>query len=104
MEYQSDELHAETDGARAGSTPHIVRWVLIVGLLLAIVLLSITWITGALSMGHRGSEATATDRLADRSDEAGTGTDSIVSDNADQIDDAMPPAVIESGEPTNIEN
>ena len=104
MEQQGDELHAETDGARAGSTPNIVRWVLILGLLLAIVLLSITWITGALSMGERGSEATATDRLADRSEEAGTGTDSIVSDKADEIEDAMPPAVAESGEPTNIEN
>src|SRR5690606_16956386 len=102
MEQRGEELHAETDEARAGSTPNIVRWVLIIGLLLAIVLLSITWITGALSMGARGSEATATDRIADQST-AGDSTDSIVSDGANQLPDTAP-AAANSGEPTAIQN
>lgn len=36
------------DKARGGSTPHIVRYVLIISLLLAILALSAIWITGAL--------------------------------------------------------
>lgn len=103
MEQQGDELHAETDNARAGSTPNIVRWVLIIGLLLAIVLLSITWITGALSMGARGSQATTTDRIADQSGTAADSTDSMVSDGANQIQEAAPSAA-SSGEPTAVEN
>jgi hypothetical protein len=103
MEQHGDELHAETDGARAGSTPHIVRWVLLIGLLLAIVLLSITWITGALSMSARGSQATTTDRAADAAGTAADSTDSIVSDGADQLQDTAPPAA-SSGEPAAVEN
>jgi len=51
MERDPEQVHVETDDARAGSTPHIVRWMLGLGLALAIVLLSATWITGALSSG-----------------------------------------------------
>ena len=51
MERQGEEVHVSTDEARGGSTPHIVRWVLGISLFLAIALLSITWITGALSSG-----------------------------------------------------
>jgi len=47
MERQGDEVHLDTDEARAGSTPHIVRYVLFFSTLLAIVALSIIWITGA---------------------------------------------------------
>ena len=103
MEQQGDEVHAETDGARAGSTPNIVRWILIISLLLAIVLLSITWITGALSMGDRGSQATTTDRAADQAGSAADSTDSIVSDGADQLPNTAPSAA-SSGDPTAIEN
>ena len=49
MEREGSEVHLETDEARAGSTPHTVRYVLIFGTLLAIVALSIVWITGALA-------------------------------------------------------
>ena len=48
MEKQGDEVHIETDEARGGSTPHIVRYVLLISMLLAIGFLSIAWITGAL--------------------------------------------------------
>lgn len=49
MERQGDEVHVETDEARSGSTPHIVRYVLAISLFLAIAALSLIWITGALS-------------------------------------------------------
>lgn len=51
MENRDGEIHIETDEARGGSTPHIMRYVLAISITLAIILLSITWITGALSMG-----------------------------------------------------
>jgi hypothetical protein len=49
MERQGDEVHIETDEARGGSTPHIVRYVLVISLVLAILALSLIWITGAVS-------------------------------------------------------
>ena len=49
MERQGDEVHIETNEARGGSTPHIVRYVLIISLLLAIAALTFIWVTGAVS-------------------------------------------------------
>jgi hypothetical protein len=49
MERQGEETHITTNEARGGSTPHIVRYVLIISLLLAIGALSAVWITGALT-------------------------------------------------------
>jgi hypothetical protein len=90
MEQQGDEIHIETDEARGGSTPSIVRWILLGSLLLAIVLLSITWITGALSMGEQGSVATETDRKAEAAGTAQEATDSIVTEGTDEIEGAVP--------------
>ncbi|MEO6717537.1 MAG: hypothetical protein ABIM50_09885 [Novosphingobium sp.] len=50
MQKFGDEVHIETDEARGGSTPHIVRYVLLISLILAILALSTIWIMGALSM------------------------------------------------------
>ena len=47
MERQGDEVHIETNEARGGSTPHIVRYVLIISLLLAVGAMSLIWMTGA---------------------------------------------------------
>jgi hypothetical protein len=44
-----DEVHLGTQEARGGETPHIVRYVLGISLLLAILAMSAIWITGALS-------------------------------------------------------
>lgn len=49
MENDEKQVHTETDAARAGSTPNIVRWILAISLFAAIVLLSAVWITGALT-------------------------------------------------------
>lgn len=50
MEWRGEELHVDTEEARGGSTPHIARYVLVISIALAIILLSATWITGALSV------------------------------------------------------
>ena len=49
MEREGDEVHVNTSEARGGSTPHIVRYILAISLLLAIAAMSLIWITGALS-------------------------------------------------------
>jgi hypothetical protein len=49
MERQGEEVHIETTEARGGSTPHIVRYVLVISLLLAIGALTLIWVTGAVS-------------------------------------------------------
>jgi hypothetical protein len=47
MERHGDELHIRTDEARGANTPHIVRYVLAISLLLVIAALSAIWMTGA---------------------------------------------------------
>lgn len=49
MEHQGAETHVSTEEARGGETPNIVRWVLLIGITLAILALSAIWITGALN-------------------------------------------------------
>lgn len=49
METQGREVHLDENEARAGSTPRIVRYVLLISLALAVIALSAVWIIGALS-------------------------------------------------------
>lgn len=49
MEKRGEEVHVDVEEARAGSTPHVLRYVLMFGLALAIIALSAIWITGALT-------------------------------------------------------
>lgn len=49
MHRNGDEVHLDMQEARSGDTPHIVRYVLAISLLLAILALSAIWITGAVS-------------------------------------------------------
>lgn len=62
MERQGDEVHISTEEASGGTRPHIVRYVLAISLLLAIVALSIVWITGATTGAqHAPDSAVAND-------------------------------------------
>lgn len=47
MQRHGDEVRETTEEARAGDTPGIVRWVLLISLTLAVVALSVIWMTGA---------------------------------------------------------
>lgn len=49
MYRSGDEVHLDDDEARGGSTPHIVRYVLMISLALAILAMSSVWIVRALS-------------------------------------------------------
>lgn len=44
METRGEEVHLDKTEARAGSTPGVVRYVLLIGLVLAIAALSAVWI------------------------------------------------------------
>jgi hypothetical protein len=48
MEKNGDEIHLTTEEARGAVTQHGVRYVLIISLALAIVVLSAIWMTGTL--------------------------------------------------------
>ena len=63
MHTEGNEIHAEGDEARAGSTPNIVRWVLAISLLAAILLLSAIWMFGAATTDEEDRVATASDRM-----------------------------------------
>ena len=57
MQRVGDEVHLDEDEARSGSTPHIVRYVLLASLVLAILAMSAIWISRAWwdqppSQGH----------------------------------------------------
>jgi len=47
MERHGNEVHVSTDEVRGASTPHIMRYVLVISLLLVIAALSAVWMTGA---------------------------------------------------------
>ena len=49
MEKHGNEIHIETNQARAGTTPHVVRWVLAISLALAVIAMSAVWIVPALT-------------------------------------------------------
>ncbi len=44
---ESEDIDIDQDRARGGSTPHIVRYVLVISTVIAIGLLSIVWISGS---------------------------------------------------------
>jgi len=97
MPTEGNEIHADVDDARAASTPNVVRWVLLISLFAAIVLLTAIWVIGAASSDQNNQTVDAQMRAAqdNRHD------DSVVSDQADQMNAATPG---ESQEPQNMPN
>ena len=89
MRVDGQEVHSETDEARAGSTPHIVRWVLGISLVAAIVLLSIVWMTGAVMQRDVEDEANVSNMQSEIEEDAApqsTDIDGIVIEEADEIE------------------
>ena len=64
MRRLGEEIHLDTDEARAGDTPHIVRYVLAIGLALAIIAMSASWITGALSLRPANGDPVTAEEFA----------------------------------------
>lgn len=95
MHTEGEEVHVSETEASAGSKEGVVRWVLIIGTVLAIVFLSIIWMTGALTQGDIEEEANVSAKIADQKD--GEATDSIVGGSLDDIEAAAPETEMEDG-------
>lgn len=76
MQNENEEIHVETDDVRGGESRGVMRWVLGIGVLLAAALMTIIWVTGALTQGPTESEATVSGKMDAMED--GDSTDSIV--------------------------
>lgn len=57
-EERNGEVHINDQDASGGSKEGVVRWVLLISLLAAILILSAIWITGALTQDETEEEAT----------------------------------------------
>ena len=88
MEPERNEVHVGTEASRAGSTPHVVRWILFIGLFLAIGLLTIIWVTGALTQDNIEEERQVTEILESRDRLEGEDPAIIISDEAGEMDRA----------------
>lgn len=86
MKREGEEVHMDETEASAGSKEGVVRWVLIVGLFLAIALLTLIWVTGAAFQGDIEEEATVSGRIEAVEDD--NDIDSIVGEDADAIEGA----------------
>lgn len=75
------KIHIDEEKVSGGSKEGVVRWVLGIGLLLAIVLLSIIWIIPALTQGDAEEEATMTGTMEARGAPIGTDTDGIIEES-----------------------
>jgi hypothetical protein len=84
MRQDGDEIHVDTEEARAASTPNVTRWVLTFGLLAAIILLTAIWVIGSWSSDQNTQTVDAQIRAGQKAGSGGN-NDSIVSDHADQM-------------------
>lgn len=79
MHTEDGHVHLDEEEASGGSKEGVVRWVLIGGLVLAVLLLSIVWIIPAMTQGDVEEEATVSGEIRSMESQ-GDGTDSIVTD------------------------
>ena len=100
MQNDSRKVHSETDAARAGSTPHVVRWVLAIGLISVIAAFTIIVLIGTSSQGDIEEEANVSNVIRDTqaADNDRSDIDGIVSQEADEFAPETPADVIESTE------
>lgn len=64
MQRTGDEVHLNTQEASGGETPHIVRKVLFASLLLAIMAMSIVWISHSTNDSESSHQATTAEQHA----------------------------------------
>ncbi|MEO1967119.1 MAG: hypothetical protein ABGW87_00215 [Sphingomonadaceae bacterium] len=63
MRTEDKTVHVSETEASAGSKEGVVRWVLIVGTVLAIILLSIVWISGSASKNGAVGDQSVSDKM-----------------------------------------
>lgn len=73
MHTEGEQVHISTEEVSGGSREGVVRWVLVLGLLLVIGLLSLVWITGALSSTDPNADnANVSAKIAAEEERGGT--------------------------------
>ena len=93
MNTQGEEVHFETEKARAAASPNIVRWILAISLLAAIVLLSAIWIFGASTTNPPTESVEATKTALAQTDQEDTGNlgnlDNAATPNKDHLQNGL---------------
>lgn len=104
MHSEGDQVHVSEEEASGGSKEGVVRWVLVIGLILAIGALSIIWIAGAAFRTDPDADnANVSAKIAAEKEQAGASdTDSIVAPPASPAAEASERKV-ENGQPV-VEN
>ncbi|MFC3212931.1 MULTISPECIES: hypothetical protein [Novosphingobium] len=69
MERRKEEVHLGDVEARSGSTPGIVRYILLISLVLVILGFSAVWLTGVLTTPETGGHADTERAVAEQRDE-----------------------------------
>jgi len=100
MAGERNKVHVETDEARGGSTPHVVRWILGIGLFLVIAAFTIIVLIGGSSQGDIEEEQNVSNAVRDteQSTQRGNDTDGILIQNADELDTG------DAEDPLNVAN
>jgi len=62
MDTNKNEIHIDRNEARAGSTPGVVRYILLISLVLVIVAFAVIVMTGALNSDHSTNAQDASKR------------------------------------------
>jgi hypothetical protein len=79
----------ETD-AKAGSNEGVVRWVLLISLALAIIAMTVIWVTGALTQDPVESQMNVERRIEAQQDQAAPDNSSIDGITSDDPDAGAP--------------
>ncbi|AKQ42741.1 hypothetical protein CP97_12880 [Aurantiacibacter atlanticus] len=88
---ERDEIHIEEDEASGGTKEGVVRWILLLSLLGAILILSGIWIFGAATQSDEEAAITQTGNIeASQSDAANDGVLMDEDNNAAELDAADP--------------
>jgi hypothetical protein len=64
MDRQGDEVHVTHTEARSGSTPHVVRYILAISLVLVVIAFTVIVLTGALSSPQGSHTAPVSNQAA----------------------------------------
>lgn len=91
MHQEGESVHVSTEEASGGSKEGVVRWVLIIGTLLAIIALSAIWITGAATRQDPDAENVSVDAKIQAQDEhLGKPLPAQTADDEQQVRDGLP--------------
>lgn len=103
MDKHDGHVHLDGEQASGGRQEGVVRWILLGGLVLAIILLSVTWIVPAMMQGDVEEEATVSGEIQSMENDGST-TDSIVTDLGDDTDATATDQTAEEGGVETVEN